>query len=88
MMNVLLPPDLERQIVEKVDSGLYTTASEVVQEALRLLFTRDTLDEEQIALFRSEIQLGLDELDRGEVVPMEDVFAEARQRIATHRRPA
>jgi len=44
-MNVLLTPDLERQIAEKIDSGLYTTASEVVQEALRLLFTRDTLDE-------------------------------------------
>jgi antitoxin ParD1/3/4 len=40
-MNVSLTPELERLVNEKVDSGLYQTASEVVREALRLLKDRD-----------------------------------------------
>ena len=36
-MNVSLTPQLEQMIRDKVDSGLYSSASEVVREALRLL---------------------------------------------------
>lgn len=41
-MNVSLTPELEQYIRRKVDSGLYSNASEVVREALRLLVGRDT----------------------------------------------
>jgi antitoxin ParD1/3/4 len=81
-MDVSLTPELERRIAERVESGLYTTASEVVREGLRLLFIRDEAREDLLA----EIQLGLDDLERDEVVPMEDVFAEMRERIAARRR--
>ena len=40
-MNVSLTPELEALVNEKVRSGLYQTASEVVREALRLLKKRD-----------------------------------------------
>lgn len=40
-MNVSLTPDLERFVREKVESGLYNSASEVVRQALRLLAARD-----------------------------------------------
>ena len=40
-MNVSLTPELEALVNEKVRSGLYQTASEVVREALRLLKLRD-----------------------------------------------
>jgi antitoxin ParD1/3/4 len=40
-MNVSLTPELEALVNEKVRSGLYHTASEVVREALRLLKQRD-----------------------------------------------
>lgn len=40
-MNVSLTSELERYVREKVDSGLYNSASEVVREALRLLVARD-----------------------------------------------
>ena len=40
-MNVSLTPELESLVNEKVRSGLYQTASEVVREALRLLKNRD-----------------------------------------------
>ena len=40
-MNVSLTPELEQLVNEKVRTGLYQTASEVVREALRLLKQRD-----------------------------------------------
>lgn len=40
-MNVSLTPELEQYIRRKVDSGLYSNASEVVREALRLLVSRE-----------------------------------------------
>jgi antitoxin ParD1/3/4 len=36
-MNVSLTPELERAVAERVASGRYRTASEVVRAALRLL---------------------------------------------------
>jgi antitoxin ParD1/3/4 len=51
-MNVSLTPELEKLVNDKVRSGLYQTASEVVREALRLLKQRDdeARREEQRAL--------------------------------------
>ncbi|MGH8294728.1 MAG: type II toxin-antitoxin system ParD family antitoxin [Steroidobacteraceae bacterium] len=43
-MNVSLTPELEQYIRRKVDSGLYSNASEVVREALRLLLGEETGD--------------------------------------------
>ena len=43
-MNVSLTPELERYIRRKVDSGLYSNASEVVREALRLLVGQEITD--------------------------------------------
>ena len=40
-MNVSLTPELERFVNDKVDTGMYQTASEVVREGLRLLKQRD-----------------------------------------------
>jgi putative addiction module CopG family antidote len=49
-MNVSLTPELERLVNEKVESGLYQTASEVVREALRLLKERDQTRESNISI--------------------------------------
>ena len=52
-MNVSLTPELEALVNEKVRSGFYQTASEVVREALRLLKQRD--DEAR----RADLQAGV-----------------------------
>jgi antitoxin ParD1/3/4 len=61
-MNVSLTPELERVVNEKVESGMYQTASEVVREALRLLKERD----EGRARLRADVQAGFQQLARGE----------------------
>jgi antitoxin ParD1/3/4 len=75
-MNVYLTPELEARVARKVDSGLYTSASEVVREGLRLLFDADDARAGQLAELNSRIQLGLEQLDRGEGVD----GGEARER--------
>ena len=61
-MNVSLTPELERLVNEKVGSGLYQTASEVVREALRLLKDRDHAREQ----LRADVQAGFGALARSE----------------------
>lgn len=61
-MNVSLTPELEQLVNEKVESGLYQTASEVVREALRLLKERDHAREQ----LRADVQDGFDAFARGE----------------------
>ena len=61
-MNVSLTPELERLVNEKVESGLYQTASEVGREALRLLRERDQAREH----LRADVQAGFYQLARGE----------------------
>ncbi len=61
-MNVSLTPELEKLVNDKVKSGFYQTASEVVREALRLLNERDRERE----LLRADVRAGFDQLARGQ----------------------
>ncbi len=67
-MKVSLTPELERRIAGKVESGRYTSASEVVREGLRLRFDADALTERHIAQLRADILAGLDQADRNELI--------------------
>ena len=82
-MNVSLTPELERFIRQKVDSGFYTSSSEVVREALRLLEEQDRLKAWKLDELRKAIQEGIDSLERGEGVSFdaEDVIRRGRARL-------
>ena len=54
-----LPPQLEEFVGSKVASGLDTSASEVVREALRLMDKQDQLREACLAQLRSDVRQGL-----------------------------
>lgn len=58
-MNVNLTPQLEELVREKVESGMYTSASEVVREALRLLQEQDSLKAVRLGQLRRDIEVGL-----------------------------
>jgi antitoxin ParD1/3/4 len=67
-MNVHLTPELEQLVQDKVQSGRYNSASEVVREALRLMEQRDELRTVQLQQLRSRIDRGLAEAGRGDGV--------------------
>lgn len=79
-MNVSLTPELERFVQEKVHSGRYTSASEVVREALRLLEEQEKVRATQLTEFRAEIDRRLAALDRGEGIDGETARSQLRQR--------
>ena len=77
-MNVSLTPELEKFLNDKVQSGMYSSASEVIQEALRLMQERDQFDSQQLELTRAKIRRGIEQLDRGEEVPESVAVARLR----------
>ena len=56
-MNVSLTPELERYVNQKIESGLYQTASEVVRAGLRLLKEREDLHRQTVEELRRELQV-------------------------------
>jgi antitoxin ParD1/3/4 len=61
-MNVSLTRELEQLVSEKVKTGMYQTASEVVRDGLRLLKERD----EQLESRRREVRSGSEAVAREE----------------------
>jgi antitoxin ParD1/3/4 len=80
-MNVPLTSELEQLVKDKVDSGKYHSISEVIGEALRLLEERDRIQEQRLIELKAKIREGIEELDRGEGIDSEDVFAEIEEEI-------
>ena len=73
-MNIHLTPELETLVQNKVKSGRYNSASEVVREALRLFEERDWLRDLQIRDLQRKISEGWASLERGEGVNGEEFF--------------
>ena len=63
-MHVSLTPELERVVKEKVDSGLYNNASEVIREALRMIVKVEAENE----WLKREAAIGFAQLEAGETV--------------------
>jgi antitoxin ParD1/3/4 len=80
-MNVNLTPQLEDMVRRKVASGLYSSASEVVREALRLMEVQDQVRAIKLERLRQDIRDGL---DSGEPVDwdLEEAKREGRTRRA------
>ena len=80
-LNVSLTPEQNSFVAAKVKSGDYLTASEVIREALRLLQEQDRIREMRLDELRARIKVGLDQLDRGEVVDGKEVFKQLRSKM-------
>jgi antitoxin ParD1/3/4 len=70
-MNVSLTPELETLIDQKVKSGLYNSASDVLREALRLLDEHDRGKERRREALRKEVTKGIEEIKAGRYVTLE-----------------
>jgi antitoxin ParD1/3/4 len=73
-VNVSLTRELEKYVESKVASGMYTSASEVVREGLRLMVHLDTLTEARREELRQQISDGLAQAKAGKVVHGGKVF--------------
>jgi antitoxin ParD1/3/4 len=76
-MNINLGPQWEGFIAQSIESGRYVSASEVVREALRLLQNQEEMRQAQLEELRREIRKGIDQLDRGDAVELDDAGLDA-----------
>ena len=66
-MNVSLTTEMEQWVQQKVASGLYTSASEVVREALRALYEKESKRSAKLANLREALRAGMESADRGDL---------------------
>jgi antitoxin ParD1/3/4 len=88
-MNVSLTPELEKFVQDKVEGGRYTSASEVVREALRLMEKHDQRlaeREEALKAFQAELDRRIAEADAGGWIEGEEAFARLRAMSEARRR--
>jgi antitoxin ParD1/3/4 len=78
-VNISLTPELERLVDEKVKSGRYASASEVIREGLRLLEEHEELKQQRLAEVRRKIDRGIEQLDRGLGIPGSEARARLRK---------
>ena len=78
-IHVSLPAALKRHVEEAVQAGEYASPSDYV----RALIRRDREHQAGLAALRADLQLGVDQLDRGEGRPAEEVFARLAARGQT-----
>lgn len=88
-ISVSLPAEMVKAVNKAVDSGNYATVSEVVRTALRMWeheqAENDRLYQQAVQTYglerlREMVQEGIDSLDRGEGIPLEEVRAKLTAR--------
>jgi antitoxin ParD1/3/4 len=77
MMSVSLPDDLRDFVDARIASGRYASASEIVEDALRLLAQHED-DAHKLNWLRNAYRQGVESGDAG-VLDVTAVMAEARQ---------
>jgi antitoxin ParD1/3/4 len=77
-MNVSLTPELEHWVDEKVRTGRYASASEVIREALRLLEQQELARQRRLVQVREKIDRALEQLEQGKALDPEDARARLR----------
>jgi antitoxin ParD1/3/4 len=80
-LNINLTPQLEALVRQKVTSGRYNSASEVVREALRLMEAQDELRALRLEQLRRDIREGF---DSGSPLPWDvtEIKRNGRKRLA------
>ncbi len=89
-MNVSLPPELEARVRQRVESGMYGSASEVIREALRLFEAYEQVKTTKLDSLRQDIAKGLDDIKNGRVkeVDFASLKQQGRQSLKTRRATA
>ena len=79
-MNVSLTPEFESFVDDKLKSGTFSSASEVVRAGLRLLQEHDAEHSARLEALRQDVRLGRAQLKRGEGTPGAEVFQRLRKK--------
>lgn len=89
-MNVSLPPELEARVRQRVESGMYGSASEVIREALRLFDAYEQVKTVKLDSLRQDIAKGLSDASNGctKEVDFSNLKQQGRQLLKVHKAAA
>jgi antitoxin ParD1/3/4 len=76
-MNIQLKPEQEKFIQDKIASGEYSNANDVITEAFRLLEIR----ERKLKELQAKIAVGTEQIVNGQLTDGEQVFARLQEKI-------
>lgn len=86
-MNVSLPPELEARVRQRVESGMYGSASEVIREALRLFEAYEQVKTARLDSLRQDIAKGMSDIKNAHTkeVDFESLKLQGRQILQTRK---
>ena len=86
-MNVSLPPELEARVRQRVESGMYGSASKVIREALRLFEAYEQVKTAKLDSLRQNIAKGLSDAKNGRAkeIDFENLKRQGHQLLQTHK---
>ena len=82
-MNVTLPTELERRVLEKIERGDYENADALVRQAVDWFL--DFEDADELEETRAAIEQARAQSVRGEAIPAEEVFEDLRAKYGIPR---
>jgi antitoxin ParD1/3/4 len=74
--NISLTPEQDNFVDKVVKSGEYQNASEAIRDALRVLQQRRKEDALKLTVLRRQVEVGVDALERGDFVEIDDADLE------------
>jgi antitoxin ParD1/3/4 len=77
-LSITVPPEMATFIRQKVESGLYSSNSEIIREALRGMMERDR----RLKQLDTAIARGIADAEEGRVQDIDEVRAELYERFA------
>ena len=79
-LSITLPYEMAQMVRDKVGSGAYSSNSEVIREALRLLQEKDMIKAQKLAALKEKVECSI--TDERPSIDAEEAFAqlEARHR--------
>ena len=85
MLNVSLTPEAQTFIQKQLANGKYRSTDEVLLAGLELLAAKDASEQARYAELRREIEVGLAEAKRGELIDGAEVFDRLQQKLQQQR---
>lgn len=80
-MNVSLTPELEKYVHDKVSGGMYTSASEVVRESLRVMHSVEDLQKKRIQELDDSIAISMQQIQRGQKIAGDVSYKKMKNKI-------
>ena len=87
-MSISLTPELEQFIQSQIASGKYSSTEDVIIAGIKLLEERERIYKGRFDELKREIAIGVEQLERGEVIDGEIVFRQLEQKLQQRRQQA